>query len=65
MSVCEQFRRHSRRDFLRIGGMSLCGVSLLDVLAAQGREASQPAPRAKHLICVWMGGGRHTRICST
>jgi len=57
MSVCEQFRRHSRRDFLRIGGMSLCGVTLLDVLAAQGRSPSQPAARAKHMICVWMGGG--------
>jgi hypothetical protein len=62
MSVCRQFRRHHRRDFLRIGGTSLCGVALWDVLRAQASAAgSGAAPRtaakAKHLICVWLGGG--------
>src|SRR5438552_11292905 len=56
-NVCDQFRRLNRRDFLRIGGLSLCGVNFLDVLRAQGRAAIQPAPKAKHLICVWMAGG--------
>jgi hypothetical protein len=48
----------SRRDFLRIGGLGLCGVTMLDVLRAQGSAA--PAARrakAKHMICVWLGGG--------
>jgi hypothetical protein len=57
MHVCQEFLRHSRRDFLRIGGLSLCGVTLLDVLRAQGAPASKTTPRARHLICVWMGGG--------
>jgi hypothetical protein len=41
---------------LRIGGMSLCGVSLLDVLAARAMPQA-PSGKAKHLICCWMGGG--------
>ena len=44
MDVCRQFLRHSRRDFLRIGGASLCGVTLLDVLQAQGAAAGGRAP---------------------
>lgn len=53
--VCDQFRRLNRRDFLRIGGMSLCGVSLLDVLRAQA--VGKPGAKAKQMICVWMAGG--------
>src|SRR4051794_27678072 len=57
MAICNSFRHHHRRDFLRIGGMSLCGVSLLDLLQAQAASAKRPAARAKHMICVWLGGG--------
>ncbi|MGI8978180.1 MAG: DUF1501 domain-containing protein [Pirellulaceae bacterium] len=46
-----------RRDFLRIGGASLCGVSLLDVLRAQSQAAGAPAPKAKQIIVCWMAGG--------
>src|SRR5947209_8112906 len=46
--------RQSRRDFLRIGGLGLCGVGTLDVLRAR---AAGPAPKAKHLIVCWLGGG--------
>jgi hypothetical protein len=53
-TVCNSFRRFSRRDFLRIGGASLCGVSLLDVLKAQ---AGGKAPKARQMICVWLAGG--------
>src|SRR5262249_41706824 len=50
--------RPDRRDFLRMGGMSLCGVTLLDVLQAQGAVgARKSGPRAKQMICVWLGGG--------
>jgi hypothetical protein len=56
-TACHTFRRLNRRDFLRIGGMSLCGVHLLDVLRAQAGAAPRPAPKAKHMICVWMAGG--------
>jgi hypothetical protein len=48
----------SRRDFLRIGGMGLCGVGMLDVLRAQAApSAVKKAAKAKHLIVCWMGGG--------
>jgi hypothetical protein len=58
-NTCEQFRRLHRRDFLRIGGLGLCGVTMLDVLRAQGNAAPEKArqAKAKHLICVWLGGG--------
>src|SRR5947199_5449111 len=58
-NTCEQFRRVHRRDFLRIGGLGLCGVTMLDVLRARAAPAPEPArqAKAKHLICVWMGGG--------
>jgi len=57
MKTCRSFRQHSRRDFLRIGGTSLCGVSLLDLFAARAVSAMPQAAKAKHMICVWMGGG--------
>jgi hypothetical protein len=58
-NTCEQFRRVHRREFLRIGGLGLCGVTMLDVLRAQAATAPEPArtAKAKHLICVWLGGG--------
>lgn len=46
-----------RRNFLRIGGASLCGVGLLDVLRAQSQSAGAPAPKAKQMIVCWMAGG--------
>jgi hypothetical protein len=59
MSVCQSFLKHNRRDFLRIGGASLCGVSMLDLLKSRGETASGKGsgPKAKHMICVWLGGG--------
>jgi hypothetical protein len=56
-NTCPSFRRYSRRDFLRIGGTSLCGLSMLDILRAQASTASRPAAKAKQMICVWMAGG--------
>jgi hypothetical protein len=58
-NTCDLFRRVHRRDFLRVGGLGLCGVTMTDVLRARARAAVPPArgPRAKHMICVWLGGG--------
>ncbi len=58
-NTCDLFRRVHRRDFLRVGGLGLCGVTMTDVLRARARAAAPPArgPRAKHMICVWLGGG--------
>lgn len=54
---CNQFHRVNRREFLRIGGMSLCGVSLLDILRARASAIGKPTAKAKQMICVWMAGG--------
>jgi hypothetical protein len=62
---CPEFQRLHRRQFLRIGGTSLCGVSLLDVLRAQApaapaasqAAASRTFGKAKQLLVVWMAGG--------
>jgi hypothetical protein len=53
---CSQFRRLDRREFLRIGGASLCGVSLLDLLRSQAQARGKGA-KAKAMICCWMAGG--------
>src|SRR6516165_3946293 len=55
--ACSQFRSLNRREFLRIGGASLCGVSLLDILHAQAQAAKRPGGKAKAMICCWMAGG--------
>ncbi len=57
MSVRNPSLRPDRRDFLRIGGMSLCGVTLTGVLEAQAKAVSRSGPKAKQMICVWLGGG--------
>ena len=48
-------QRSTRRDFLRAGGLGLCGVGMLDVLKAQA--APTHSARAKHMIVCWLGGG--------
>jgi hypothetical protein len=54
---CRSFRQFTRRNFLQIGGASLCGVTLLDMLRAQAQAAGAPTPKAKQMIVVWMAGG--------
>lgn len=46
----------NRRDFLRIGGLGLCGITALDVLRAHASPTSSQA-KAKQLIVCWLGGG--------
>ena len=52
----------SRRDFLQVGSLSLCGLSLAGVLqqeadAAEAGKGSRPTARAKSVILVYLGGG--------
>jgi len=55
---CSSFRSFSRRNFLRIGGASLCGVSAIDMLrAAAGAAGTSGSPQAKQMIVCWMAGG--------
>jgi len=46
----------SRRDFLKIGGLALGGMSLVDVLAAEAR-AGLRVPQHKAIIMVFLCGG--------
>ncbi len=54
------FRGPSRRDFLQVGGLGLCGLSLESILSSESRaaegKAGRPA-RAKSVILVYLGGG--------
>jgi hypothetical protein len=54
---CDPFRRLNRRDFLRIGGASLCGVSMLDLLRSHADANGRPRTPPKQMICIWMAGG--------
>lgn len=50
----------NRREFLRVGGLGIAGLTLADVLrceAAAGASAAGPAARAKSVIYVVLGGG--------
>src|SRR5689334_19153194 len=60
----------SRREWLRVGGLSVLGLSLPDLLRAQGAQAPAAAPspldrglggltfgRAKGVIFLWLQGG--------
>src|SRR6185312_5975525 len=46
--------RGHRRDFLRVGGFGLAGLTLADLLRA---EAASPGSRPKSVIYVVLGGG--------
>ena len=49
----------SRRDVLRVGGLSLAGLTLADVLRLQAGAAPNGtrAERGKSVIMIWMRGG--------
>jgi hypothetical protein len=47
----------SRRDFLRVGGLSLAGLSLADTLRAEAAVGGRLKARAKNVILIYLGGG--------
>jgi hypothetical protein len=52
--------RASRRDFLRVGGLSAFGLSLADYLRADEKESPRSRKsgnHAKSVILVYLGGG--------
>src|SRR5437867_8233074 len=61
-STCDGF---SRREFLRVGGAGMLGISLADILRLQARAESAPADprqksgwgRAKSVIFIFLQGG--------
>ncbi|MEX0716245.1 MAG: DUF1501 domain-containing protein, partial [Planctomycetaceae bacterium] len=54
---CPGFRNLGRRDFLRVGGAGLFGLSMIDMLRAAAPRENAPPPKAKHMILVWLNGG--------
>ena len=54
-SGCTNYRRQTRRDFLRVGGAGLFGMSFADFFRA--RAAAEQAPRARSMILIWLAGG--------
>ena len=65
--LCE---RATRREWLRVGGLGVLGISLTDLLAAQNNLRAAPAlnplskglsgatfGRAKNVIFLWLQGG--------
>src|SRR6478735_6790849 len=57
-SGCTNYHRFGRRDFLRVGGAGLFGLSFADFFRAQASEqASGRAPRARSMILIWLAGG--------
>src|SRR5436189_6106371 len=61
-STCDGF---SRREFLRVGGAGMLGISLADILRLQARAESAPADvkhkngwgNAKSVIFIFLQGG--------
>jgi hypothetical protein len=49
--------RLNRRDFFRVGGASLFGMSLADFFQARADGVGKPAPKGKQMILIWMAGG--------
>src|SRR5262245_4136596 len=55
MNGCTNYRRFNRREFLRVGGAGLFGMTLADFF--QARAAGKPAGKARQMILLWMSGG--------
>jgi len=47
----------SRRELIRAGGLSVCGVSLADVLRREALAAPEEKGRPKSIILLWLWGG--------
>ncbi|MFT5471338.1 MAG: hypothetical protein ACI8UO_006471 [Verrucomicrobiales bacterium] len=61
--LCDPHLKPSRRDFLRVGGAGMLGMSLSNILAAQNASASSPLAgqagwgQAKSVIMIYLQGG--------
>ena len=56
---CFEFNRLGRRDFLRVGGASIFGLTAADLFRAQAQatETGAPKAKAKQMILIWLPGG--------
>jgi hypothetical protein len=63
MNTWDDCERVHRRDFLRVGGAGLLGLSLADLLRLEAgaiRARAIPRKRATSVILVWLAGGPST-----
>ncbi|MGE3809149.1 MAG: DUF1501 domain-containing protein, partial [Gemmataceae bacterium] len=51
---CTAYHEIARREFLRVGGFGLFGLSCASLLEAQAKPAS---PKARQMIVLWLLGG--------
>src|SRR5262245_42445385 len=51
------FAATSRRDFLRVGGLGLSGLTLTDILRARAAASAAERTRDKAVIFVYLFGG--------
>lgn len=54
---CKGFRSLHRRDFLRVGGAGLFGMSLADFFRGPAGAAGKSGPKARQMILLWLAGG--------
>jgi hypothetical protein len=54
---CQGYRNLSRRDFFRVGGASLFGMSMADFFQAQAKAVGKPGAKGKQMILLWLAGG--------
>ncbi|HLQ46157.1 MAG TPA: DUF1501 domain-containing protein, partial [Planctomycetaceae bacterium] len=57
LSILDPNVRGSRRDFLRIGGLSLGGLTLSDWLRTKASAATRPVTTDKSVVFLFMHGG--------
>jgi len=61
--LCDSHLGHTRRDFLRVGGAGMMGMTLNNILAAQDQSAESPHAgkdgwgKAKSVILLYLQGG--------
>ena len=57
LSILDPLARGSRRDFLRIGGLSLGGLTLADLLRTEASAAGRSVATDKSVVFLFMHGG--------
>lgn len=57
MPGCHDYHRFNRRDALRIGGSTLMGLSVPQLLRGRAEAAGTRPIKAKQVLLVWMYGG--------
>ena len=58
LSSCGPGWNGTRRDFVRVGGLSALGLGLVDWFGARaGAQGQVDGPRAKSCVLIWLDGG--------